>query len=189
MTSVRSNITSDSSHLLHYCLTWRVYRGLALCAVLYFSAQHMGQEWGGTSGLRQRSGFRFYMSSENGCRTLKTFGSWCKGTCCSVGRRCSTTPNSYRWKHVPYLRSRDGHAYHPLFLLVPRAFLVLFQDSHGTKPKVAGAPDWFLYVGCLRQLRYTHKSQWATVVLPARLPWAAMAFAAGLPLATQDFTA
>ena len=75
MTSVRSNITSDSSHLLHYCLTWRAYPGLALCAVLYFSAQHMGQEWGGTSGLRQRSGFRFYMSSENGCRTLRSWES------------------------------------------------------------------------------------------------------------------
>ena len=38
--------------------------------MLHFSAQHMGQEWEETNGLRLRSRFRFYMSSENGSLTL-----------------------------------------------------------------------------------------------------------------------
>ena len=46
---------------------------------------------------------------------------------------------------------------------------------HQTLPKVAGAPEW--YVGCPRRLRYNHRS-----------PWSTMAFAAGLPLATQVAT-
>ena len=56
--------------MLDYRLTWRGYPGLVLCAVLYFPPLQVGQEWGRKSELRQRSGFRFYMSSENGCRIL-----------------------------------------------------------------------------------------------------------------------
>ena len=53
-----------------------------------------------------------------------------------------------------------------------------------------GTTDWYnIYAGCPRRLRYTHRSPWGTVVLPAGLPWATMAFATRLPLPTQGFTA
>ena len=102
---------------------------------------------------------------------------------------CRSSQQLGRWKHVPYLRSRDGHAYHPLFLLVPRAFPVLFQDSRGTKPYLRSLGHLSGISMCPRRLRYTHRSPWATVALPARLPWSTIACAAGLPLATQGFTA
>ena len=47
--------------------------------MLYFFAQHMGQEGEETNGLRLRSRFRFCMSSENGCLTLLVSSSWLCG--------------------------------------------------------------------------------------------------------------
>ena len=53
---------------------------------------------------------------------------------------CHSSQQLGRWKHVPYLRSRDGHAYHPLF--------VWLECSIGPSPHVLNG--WVTQTICCR---------------------------------------
>ena len=81
--------------------------------MLYFSAQHMGQEWEEMNSLQLRSWFRFYLSSKSGCLTL-----------CDVGINIALLYN-YMRQHI---QSREWLDICCLLLPVltrPRAFLAL----------------------------------------------------------------